>query len=169
MIKKTIWTLLALTAAILPSAPMAHAATILTFSLAPAGVGVPGSSVNFTATVTAPNTNAGAIFLNSDSFTIDSPLTVNDNPFLLNFPLSLNPGDAFTGILFTVNIPVSAPVKLYHGAFALLGGSDASALSNISGNVSFDVTAAPEPTTWLLVGCSILCLAAFRRKLSEQR
>src|SRR6185312_16159982 len=169
MIKKTIWTLLALTAAILPSAPVANAAAILNFSLMPSGAATPGNSVNFTATVTAPNTNAGTIFLNSDSFTIDSPLTLNDTPFILNFPLFLNPGDTFTGVLFTVDIPVSAATKVYNGAFALLGGTDASALSNITGNVSFTVAATPEPTTWLLVGCSILGLVAFRRKLSEQR
>jgi len=51
------------------------------------------STINFTATVSAPNTNTADIYLNSDSFNVDPPLTVDDCGFF-GSPLFLNPRGA---------------------------------------------------------------------------
>jgi hypothetical protein len=67
----------------------------------PFQVGAFGSTVSFTATVSAANTNTATIFLNSDSFNVEAPLSVDDTGFLTNFPLSMNPGDSVTNVLFT--------------------------------------------------------------------
>ena len=74
-------------------APAALADT-LNFSISnPVQTGAPGTTFSFLASVSAPFSNTGAIFLNGDSFTLSGgTLTVNDSPFFNNFPLSVSPG-----------------------------------------------------------------------------
>ena len=68
--------------------------------------GAAGSTLSFDATVTAPGNNGTTIYLNGDNFTsLASPLTSNDDGFLLGFPLSLDPGESFSGLLFTITLP----------------------------------------------------------------
>src|ERR1035437_6365817 len=99
MTRKLVLTLsmLVLTAALLLSVPAAADSITLTLA-APNQIGSFGSTVSFTATVSAPSTNTAAIFLNGDSFNVDSPLAVDDTGFF-SFPLSMNPGDVYTGVL----------------------------------------------------------------------
>lgn len=121
----------------------------------------PGDTVSFIATVTAPLTNTGSVFLNSDSHTEDLGLTVDDSPFLLNFPLFMNAGDSTTDVLF--NVTVSGP-GTFSGFFDLLGGADASSSDLLAtAHYSITVSAVPEPETILLMATNVLALISIRK------
>ena len=60
-----------------------------------------GGTLTYSATAFAPDSNGAAVYLNGDSFNIGLPLTLDDTDFFVNFPFFLNPGESFTGDLFT--------------------------------------------------------------------
>jgi hypothetical protein len=143
----------------------AHAsAATLDFTLSsPATVTGLSSVVSFTATVSAPLTNSGDVFLNADSVNIDYPLTLDDSGFFMNFPLSLAPGDSFTGRIFTVTVPDFAQLYVaYNGYFEIDGGANSGAMDPIA-TANFTVTAVPEPATGLLLTGGLV-LALRRRR-----
>jgi hypothetical protein len=131
-----------------------------------------GSTVTFDATITNLS-STDTIYLNGDSFGTSSLLlTVDDSPYLMNFPVSLAP-DEVSGpfALFNVLIDPSTPSATYDSnSFSILGGSDDTASDTI-GTADFSVTvssatAAPEPDTALLLVSGLLIiglLAQFRR------
>jgi hypothetical protein len=125
-----------------------------------------GGSVTYDATVFAPSTNLAPIFLNGDSFNITAPVTLNDNDFFNNFPLSLAPGASFTGDLFVLTAPPGIPYGIYLGTFTLEGGANGNA-TNTLGTVNFSLAAVPEPSSIVLslTGTAGLAWAGFRRKL----
>jgi hypothetical protein len=132
------------------------AADTLNFTLtSPVASAAPSGTASFDATVSAPLTNTATLFLIGDSTTLSIPgATLDDSPFLLNFPLSLNPGDTFTGELFTVTLPASIAHGVYTGFFEIQGGSDP-ASQDILGTVSYSVVVTPEPSTWLLLSTGV--------------
>jgi PEP-CTERM motif len=127
--------------------------------------GVAGTTLTFDATLT--NFSSNTIFLNGDSYTTASAfLTVSDNPFLNNAPLSLGAG-AGSGpfAIFTVTIGPGEPAGIYTlNGFTILGG-----LTNIDfipvGSASFtvEVSPVPEPGTLVLVTSGLLGLGIKRR------
>jgi hypothetical protein len=125
----------------------------------------PGT-VTFEATVSAPSSNGAAVFLNGDSFNVTAPITLNDNDFFANFPLSLAPGTSFTGDLFVLTIPPGTLATPYQGTFTLEGGADGNA-SDPLGTVAFSVAPTPEPSSiaLLLTGTAGLLGAGLKRKL----
>jgi hypothetical protein len=156
--------MLVLTAALLLSVPAAADSVTITLA-SPFQVGAIGSTVSFTATVSAPITNSAAIFLNGDSFNVDAPLWVDDSGFLA-FPTSMNPGDSATGVLFAVNIPMGTPFGDYFGYFQITGGSDGSQLNPISNVGAFEIYAVPEPGGLMMLGSGVLGIfGVARRKL----
>jgi hypothetical protein len=150
MMKKTVRTLstfaLFVLAATLLLSSRAFADTIGLSLNAPAQPGTAGSTVSFVATVSAPGTNGGTVFLNGDSFNVSSPLTLDDSGFLFDFPLSLDPGDSFSGVLFSIDLPASVAAGLYTGSFEILGGADSGAFDTL-GSVNFQVNVAPTAST----------------------
>lgn len=158
--------LFVLAAASLLSVP-ANADTITLTLTDPVQVGsVLGTSLDFDATVSAPGMNSGDVFLNSDSFNVDAPLTLDDDGFFLGFPLSLSPGESFTGLLFTVFLPTNTPNAIYNGSFSILGGADGGAANDLA-DVTFQVNTVPEPITLLMLGSGLPGLVAMiRRKRS---
>jgi hypothetical protein len=151
-------------AALLLSLP-AYADTITLTLTNPvqSGVGSLGSSLSFDATVAAPSTNSGDVFLNGDSFNVDAPLSIDDSSFFSEFPLSLTPGESFNGLLFTVFLPTTTSNAIYNGAFSILGGADGNA-SNDLADVTFQVSTVPEPTTILMLGAGLPGLVAMIRR-----
>lgn len=129
------------------------------------GGGSLGSSLSFDATVKAPSTNGAEVFLNADSFNLDLPLTLDDSGFFLGFPLSLSPGESFTGLLFTVSLPTSTSNAIYNGSFSILGGSDGSAANDLA-DVQFEVNTVPEPATILMLGTGLSGLMTILRRKS---
>ena len=113
-----------------------------------------GDTLTFIATAT--NTTALTQNLNSDSFTLPSPLTLDDSSYFNLWPLALNSSQTFgPQSLFTVFIPLSTPLGLYNGSFDMLGGPGANDQTVLAA-AAFQVnvvsgTATPEPASGLLV------------------
>lgn len=147
-------------------------ADTLNLSLAsPIQIGLPDDTLSFDATVFAPSSNGGTLYLNSDSFSLSALGTiVDDSGFLLNFPLSLDPGDSFSGELFTVTLASNLPPGFYSGFFEILGGSDPSALNTIA-TVDFTIDQpVPELSSWLLLVTGVMfsgCAYAFGRRHTQ--
>lgn len=142
-----------LLAVMLLSSAMAFASPLtLTLQNAALGGG-PGETLTFVATAT--NTTAQTENLNSDSFTLQSPLTIDDSLYFSLWPLALNGSQTFgPQSLFRIVIPLSTPLGLYNGSFDILGGpgvNDQTVLATTAFQVNVvSGTTTPEPATGLL-------------------
>ena len=162
MFKKAIFSIsmLAFGAALL--FPKPASADTITLNLANSvQTGAAGSTLSFDATVTAPGNNGTTIYLNGDNFTsLASPLTSNDDGFLLGFPLSLDPGESFSGLLFTITLPPNINAGQYLGSFAILGGADGGAQDELATvdftvNATVGTSAVPEPESLVLLATGL--------------
>jgi hypothetical protein len=114
-----------------------------------------GGIFAFNATVT--NNSNQVVYLNSDAFNVDSPLTLDDSPFNDSYPFFLDAGDSYTGVLFNVDVPEGTPLGLYTGQFEILGGGPSDD-TDVAGSADFDVSLTPEPSSFLLFGAGVLAL-----------
>ena len=139
--------------------------------------GVIGSTVSFDADIQNPIENVDTLFLNGSSFTIDSPLSLNDL-LTVNFPPSIAAGDEAFGTLFTVDLPVGLTPGLYNGTYIILGGftpTDQEPLAEIDFQINAQpaTSPVPEPGTWvlLLTGAGALGMMMYgkRRPMSLGR
>ena len=128
---------------------------------APTQTGLPGDILSFNATVT--NESTQTVYLNGDFALVDSPLTVDDSPYSA-YPLTLDAGDSYTGVLFNVDIPSGAPVALYGGSFEITGGVIGTGDTDEVGIVNFNVQVAPEPSSLLLLASGLAGLAGVIRR-----
>jgi hypothetical protein len=111
----------------------------------------PGPTFTFVATVT--NTGDSTVFLNGANFTGDfPPLTEDDSGFVDGFPLSLDPvslypGNTFTGELFIATAPnYGLGPNIYTGTFEILGGSDSGSGDDVA-SADFSITVTPEESS----------------------
>jgi hypothetical protein len=133
----------------LASGMMARADT-LTFTLTdPIEYGPPGTTISFSATVTAPAANTGDVDLYGDTNNVTSPLTVDDSYYIANWPLDLTPGQSYSDVLFYVTIPLGTTPGTYLGSFTVEAGSGATPTIDVTD--PFDVVVTPEPSSLLLL------------------
>ena len=177
MMKKTVRTLsmfsLFVFAATLLLSSRTFADTIDLSLSAPVQSGTAGSTVSFFATVSAPNSKGDTVFLNGDGFDVSSPLTLDDSGFFNDFPLSLDPGDSFSGTLFSIALPSNLAAGLYTGSFTILGGADGNAQDTLASvdwqvNVAPTGSTVPEPESLMLLvaglpGVALLVQRKWRR------
>jgi hypothetical protein len=171
MMKKNARTLSMLALLVLPATLLlsshAFADTISLSLTAPVQTSTAGSTVSFLATASAPGTNGGTEFLNGDSFDVTSPLVFDDSGFA-SFPLSLDPGDSFSGELFSFALPSDLPAGQYIGSFEILGGADGAfdtlSTVNFQVNVGPTVSAVPEPESLMLLAAGLPGIAFMVQK-----
>lgn len=141
----------------------AKADPVLTLTLTQAvQIGTGGDLLTFDATVTDVSPTE-VVYLNSDSASVDPPLVLDASPFFANFPLSMNPGDSYSGELFDVQIPDGTPLGLYAGSFEILGG-DQSDYTDVIASADFDVKVTPEPSSLVLLASGLAGLAVTIRR-----
>ncbi|WP_035347444.1 PEP-CTERM sorting domain-containing protein [Edaphobacter aggregans] len=174
--KKSALSLFTLLLAAVVALPVAAHADTINFALtSPVQTGSGGSTLTFEATVSVLASNSGAVSLISDTFTIPgtSPFTVlniDDSSFFNNFPLALNPGESFTGTLFTLTLPGVIAPGVYGGNFVALDLFDEAGLETFA-TQEFIVSVpgsspVPEPGTWVLLvtGAGALAGVVYSRR-----
>jgi len=137
---------------------MAYADLIFTLDTPTQNVS-PGGTLTFTGILT--NSTGSTLFLNGDDFTLDGEgLALDDTPFLLNAPASLDSGDSFTETILTVMADLTVPFQQAVGAFHILGGATESDQSLLA-TKEFEVHVVPEPGNGALlvglIGMGALC------------
>lgn len=146
---------------------VAHADTLDLTIDQPSGT-APGGTLAYFATVTAPATNTGTVYLNSDAFNVSGDITLDDTPYISYFPLSLNPGQSYSGELFDVNVAADVLAGTYAGYFSVLGGGDSSALSMLT-TTDFSVNVTPEPSSLLLLATGLLAFGWMPLRIRRAR
>lgn len=142
----------------------------LTVSLTPSSTNPlqPGQTLSYSGTVT--NTSGAEVFLNGDEILLHptDAFVIDDTPFLTMAPLSLQPGDAYTGALFNLTAPSDPVSHSYSGTFTIFGGPDSFTTDPV-GVEAFRFQAVPEPGAMALLGGVVVSGIGFMLRRRRRR
>jgi len=99
-------------------------------------------------------------YLNGDSFSLGAPAMLDDTAFNTSAPLFMNPGDSWSGVIFTVTTPLylNGSPSFYTGSFSIVGGNSPADDTDLLATEDFDVRVTPEPPSWELLAMALLGL-----------
>jgi hypothetical protein len=124
---------------------------------------LPGKSVNFSGSI--ENAGSQTVFLNGDNVTLFDPgITSDDTAFLTSAPLSLGPGQLWTGPFFQLTIDPTTFPGTYDGTFTLYGGTSSSTFDIIGSGSFQEIVKAPAAvpefsSTFVLLLIGLLAIA----------
>jgi hypothetical protein len=137
-------------------------ADTLTLTLNPAYQSGSSTSWVFTGTISytssdALNDSGATEFLNGDASYVDAPSVLDDSSFNINAPLSMIPGQSYTGVMFTVTTPSysSGLSNDYVGYFDIVGGNSPSDDTDVLASSNFNIHVTPEPPGWELMALAL--------------
>lgn len=135
----------------------------------PIVLAVPGSTVSFSGQLSEAAGSTGSLFFKGDSYTVDGPLTLDDAAYFSTAPSMLRPGDLFTGMLFTVALPIDGVRGMYDGSFTVQFTDENGAELDQTAKFQINASAVPEPGSWLLVCTGLAGIGRLKYHLSGKR
>jgi PEP-CTERM motif len=147
--------------------PAAHAGTLFFTLSQPIQTGNPGDTLDFFADLETDD----FVSVNSDTFSVESPLVMDDSGFFNDFNQFIFNGDFNFGLLFTITLPSNIPTGTYLGSFSIYGGDGADSqdlldtetfsIATVNNNI---ISSVPEPSSLFLLGTGVTCIAGCKRK-----
>lgn len=113
------------------------------------------------------NTGEEIIYLNGTQIGATPGVTLDDSPFYLYTPFFLNPGEQYTGMLFSAVVELIWSSTMLTGEFAIFGGPgsfDYEELDRVSFSIEVQGSEVPETGTVALISIPLMGVLLLSRR-----